>query len=240
MKILPAILSAVLLTGFLIANPGQTGRVRIQPPTRFDGNIWASALALYATAEGRTKQICTATPYEKVAGGYRLISAGHCVQEIPAKAVFSVVEDIGGELKPITMVKARLEGSMDFSIFEMKTDKNYVLVPFDDAPLKVGEPTVSVHFSEGLVKQISHGVIASGALLDAGHCKGMCGGDFIVQMYGAPGASGALVISAKTHRAIGIVVMGFSGENLGMVVEPLSSFSKFMSLPPQAHPADED
>ena len=240
MKILMALLSFVLLTISLIANPGRPNGPSVQPPTGHDGKLWASTFALYATAYGTTKQVCTAAPYEKIVGGYRLVSAGHCVQEIPAGAHFSVAEEIGGELTPIVMVKAVLEGSMDFSIFELKTDKVYVLFSFDTTPLKVNDSVVSVHFAEGMAKQISHGVIASGVLLDAGRCKGECGGDFIVQMYGGPGASGALVVSAKTHRAIGIVVMGFNGEPMGMVVEPLSEFSKFLSLPAQPHPADDE
>ena len=60
---------------------------------------------------------------------------------------------------------------------------------------------------------------------------------FLVQMVEGPGSSGALVVSERTHRAIGIVVA--SGGDLGAVIEPIAKFATFMSLPTQPHPAEE-
>jgi len=234
MKILAAFLSLMLLVATAVSP------FRVKPPTGYDGKLWASTFALYVTAEGMTKPVCTVTPYEKTPEGYRLISAGHCVQMVPAGAEFSVADDIGGPLTPITLVKARLENTIDFSVFELKTKNKYTVAAFDTAPIQVGDPTVSVHFAEGLGKQISHGVVASSGLPDVGRCKSLCGGYFIVQMYGAPGASGALVLSEKTHHVIGLVVFGFSGETLGMGIEPISEFAEFLSLPAQPHPAEDD
>jgi len=59
----------------------------------------------------------------------------------------------------------------------------------------------------------------------------------MVQVTGGPGASGSLVVSERTHCVIGVVVA--SGEGLGEVIEPISRFAVFLTLPPQAHPAED-
>jgi len=192
---------------------------------------------LYASARGEAHMVCTAAPYMKTADGYRLITAGHCVQEIPAEAKFFVEDDIDGPLTPVVVVKAVLDGSMDFAIFDLKTDKVYALPVFDESPLRIGDPVVSVHFARGVTKQLSYGRVSSGELMNSGKCLDFCGGDFLVQMVEGPGSSGALVVSERTHRAIGIVVA--SGGDLGAVIEPIAKFATFMSLPTQPHPAEE-
>src|SRR5579864_9364484 len=73
----------------------------IQSPKGFVGKLWNSTFALYGTKGSVTHFICTAEPIEKTADGYRLLSAGHCVQSTPADLEFSVAEEIGGVRTPV-------------------------------------------------------------------------------------------------------------------------------------------
>lgn len=213
----------------------------IRKPHGLSGKIWNSTLALYGTLSTRTHFDCTAEPIAKIGGGYRILTAGHCVQDVPAGIQFSVAEEIGGPLTPVTLVKA-YEGTgadpIDFALFDLKTKKKYhVLALGIDDILAVGEPTVNFHFAMGLGKQVSKGVVTSQTLQSSEDCKeNGCVQNYIVQEYSGPGASGSAVLSAKTHRVIGILVYETDGP-IGFVVEPIARFQKFLDGPNQPHPA---
>lgn len=211
----------------------------IHPPKGFADKVWKSTLALYGTLGPLTHFDCTAEVIAKSRGGYTLLTAGHCVQEIPYGMKFSVSDEIGGPLSPVTLVKA-YEGSgtdpVDFALFDLKTAKHYdVLAIGPDDVLHVGDPTINVHFAEGLGKQLSYGLISSQPLVKSDDCtENGCLQNYLVQEYAGPGASGSAVISATTHRIIGILVEQTSA-SLGLAIEPISRLTIFNAGPNQPH-----
>ena len=209
----------------------------IQSPTGFAGKLWASTFALYGTRGPVTHFICTTEPIEKIAGGYRLLSAGHCVQSTPADLQFSVAEEIGGARTPVKMVKAYLGEDVDFALFELKTDKVYPVFELGtEKDLKVGDAIINPNFSQGLGKQLSMGVVASMPITKSEDCEDAgCVGKFIIHESAGPGASGSAVLSVKTHKVVGVLVWEFEGK-VGFGVEPISVFVKFMAGPNQPHP----
>lgn len=212
----------------------------ILAPKGFAGKLWPGALALYGTYKGVTKYLCTTQPYEKIAGGYRLLSAGHCVQLEPEGLVFSVAEEIGGPQSMVTMLKAYDGEGLDFSIFEFKTNKKYpILVLGTEKDLHVGDRIFYMHFAIGLGKQLSEGRVVSRTLIETKACVQTCVGDFIIQGYGSRGTSGAVVISEKTHKVVGLVT-GQWDAAIGLGVEPISKFAQFLAGPGQAYPASDE
>ncbi len=213
------------------------GAGSIKPPKKFEGKLWASTLALYFINEDGANFDCTIQPYEKIAGGYRLLTAGHCVQLVPADVRFAVADDINGALAPVTLIKAYYGDNLDFATFEFKTTKFYAVTSLgDEHTASVGDLVISPNFGYGLGKQISEGRISSSSLPSTEACDATnCAGSFLVQMFGAAGASGAAVISATTHKMIGLTVGEWHG-NVGMGVQPISSFKTFLAAPVQPHP----
>ena len=216
-----------------------SGAESIRAPRGFSGSLYKSVLALYGTKDGHTQFLCTAEPFEKISGGYHLLSAGHCVQLMPEGVAFFVSEQIGGPLTPVKMMKAYLGDGLDFSEFELKTDRKYsVFVLGDEHGARVGDAVLNPNFSAGVGKQLSHGLISSDILAVSPRCEADCSGDFIIQTFDAPGASGSAVVSVRTHQVIGIVINQF-GDAIGFGVEPISKFYKFLAGPNQPHPADD-
>jgi hypothetical protein len=203
----------------------------IKPPRGYDGQLYKGTFELYATLGQITHADCTATPFERIPGGYLLITAGHCVKLAPAGVMFSVAEDINGVLRPVTLLRAVYEGNIDFSEFEFKTDKKYPIVTLgDEYGSRVGDHVVNPNIAMALGKQISHGVISSEQLQRSTPCPMGCFDNFLVQMYDGRGASGSVVISEKTREVIGIVVYEF-GSPVGFSVEPISRFYRFLQTP---------
>lgn len=217
------------------------GADSIQPPHGFSGRVYKSTIALYGTKKGKTHFLCTAEPIKKIKNGYELLTAGHCVQETPVDLTFAVADEIGGQLTTVTVLKAYEGGGIDFALFEFPTTKKYFIFEIgDDNDLHVGDRIINPNFAYGISKQLSLGVISS-QLVPPGEVCGTeeCVGDFLAQLYGAPGSSGSAVISARTHKIIGLMVYGFQYP-IGFGIEPISKFQKFLDGPNQPHPIDDD
>lgn len=214
----------------------------IKPPAGWAGDLWASTFALYGAKGSVHHFLCTAEPIAKIDGGYRLLTAGHCVQDTPADLQFSVAEEIGGARAPITLVKAFLSADLDFALFDLKTTKNYkVFALGDEKDLSIGDETINPNFADGLGKQLSFGTVSSMLLATSEDCPADgCNGNFMVQEYAGPGASGSAVLSAKTHKVVGILVFELEQGQVGFAVEPISLFAKFLAGLNQPHPADTD
>lgn len=235
MKRISAILISLLLFSMLLTQSSGAGSLK--PPTKFEGSLWKSVMVLYGKLDDY-KTICTIEPYEKIPGGYNLLTAGHCVQEVPVDLAFTVADEVGGKETPVTLIKAYDGDGMDFAIFEMKTTKVYPVMKLgDEHGSRVGDWVVSPNFADGLGKQLSSGRITSDSLIATEDCSvhDGCPGDFLVQLFGAPGMSGAAVISEKTHKVVGIIVAQWGG-NVGMEVMPISAFKTFLTAPAQKHP----
>lgn len=232
------VLALLLLTGLSV------GADSIRAPKGFIGQLWNGTLALYGQKGKSTHFLCTAEPIAKIKGGYRLLSAGHCVQELPANIKFFVANEISGEMFPVTVVKAHdginSDDEIDFATFDFMTTKHYPVFELGtDRDLRVGDKVINPHFALGLGKQISYGIISSATLVKSDECmENGCLGNFLVQDYAGAGASGSAVLSAKTHKVIGILVFEF-GAQVGFAVEPISRFQTFLDAPVQAHPVED-
>jgi hypothetical protein len=212
----------------------------IQSPRGFAGKLWASTLALYGSSTSMTHFLCTAEPIAKIDGGYRLLSAGHCVQLTPAGLQFSVAEEIGGPRSPVTLVKAVLDDKIDFAVFDLKTTKTYTVFEVGDPKdVQIGDATINPNFALGLGKQLSPGIVTSMPLTSSEDCTGDCLGNLLVQEYAGPGASGSAILSAKSHKMLGILVYEFGQGQVGFAVEPISLIVTFNGMANQPHPADD-
>jgi hypothetical protein len=233
------LLAIVLALVFILA--GSVDANTLHAPRGFAGQLYKGTLALYARLEGQDQFVCTTEPFEKIPGGYHLISAGHCVQLMPIGVQFFVADDIGGPLTPVKMLKAYFGGGTDFSEFELQTKRKYpVFVLGDEHNARVGDRTINPNFSAGVAKQLSLGYVSSDILGVTSRCPvDDCAGDFIVQSFDAGGASGSAVISARTHEVIGLIVIEF-GANIGFGAEPISKFKKFLAGPNQPHPVETE
>jgi Trypsin-like peptidase domain len=213
----------------------------MQAPRGFAGKLWASTLALYGSKGPVNHFLCTAEPIAKIDGGYRILSAGHCVQLTPAGLQFSVAEEIGGARTPVTLIKAVLSDKLDFAIFDLKTTKSYTVFELGNLnELNVGEETVNPNFALGLGKQLSLGIVSSMPLVSSEDCTDDCIGNFLVQEYAGPGASGSAILSAKTHKVLGILVYEFGQGQVGFAVEPISLLVTFNITANQPHPVDDE
>jgi len=218
--------------------------ITLQPPKGFEGKVWNSTLALYGTFNNTTHFLCTTeiigkTEIKPGRYDYRLLSAGHCVQLPPAGLQFSVSYDIGGLRANVTLVKVYMKADIDMAIFDWVTTEKYDVMEIgDDTNLQIGDEIINTNFAAGLGKQLSHGVISSGRLPLSDNCDEDCANDFLVQAFGAGGASGSAIISVKTHKIIGIAIWQVQGANIGIGVEPISNFAVFMAGPNQPHPIE--
>lgn len=216
------------------------GADSFRAPKGLAGRAWQDTVALYGSRGDISRFLCTAEVYQKVTGGYGIITAGHCTQTNPPDIKYSVAIGIGTPQQPVNLVKAHLGDGMDFAIFFWPTDAAYTPLDFgSDEDLRIGEPVINVNFALGLAKQLSYGHIASVNLPVSNECKATCPGYFLARLDGGgPGASGSAVISVRTRKIIGIVV-GEWDEPVGFGVIPISHFAMLAGAPEQA-PTDDD
>jgi hypothetical protein len=235
MKRVSSVVLALLLAFLSFGSQAAT----VRGPKGFEGKMWNSTLALYGTMGATTHFLCTTEVIGKIPGGYRLLSAGHCVQLPPAGLKFSVAEDAAGPRTDVIMVKAYMHADLDMAIFDLKTTKKYDIMELgNDEDLQIGDEVIDVNFAAGLGKQLSHGIISSGILPLSDNCDEDCATDFLIQAFGSGGASGSAVISVKTHKIIGIAIWQAQGSNIGIGIEPISKFAAFMAGPNQPHPIE--
>lgn len=235
-KFLPTLLIMAILSIPVSSSIGE--------PRGFLGAAFNNTIALYATVDGKNQFDCSAAIYESVPNKlhheYHIISAGHCVQEIPV-ATFSVADNIGGKQYPVTLMHVRDDDTVDFSQFDLVTDKTYPVISFgDESTLRVGDSVINPNFGQGVGKQLSLGQISTQDLTSTDYCK-PCVGEFFAQLDDAAGSSGSVIISKKTHKIVGMVeaeIYNDEGQlvNIGMVIEPISRFQIFLQQPTQSHP----
>jgi hypothetical protein len=239
MKLAAALLAVVLALSTIGASTFELPVRQIGAPSGFAGKVYDATFALYhRNPKGDDTFICTATAFEKIPGGYNLLSAGHCVDGTPAEDIFTVSDDLGHPAVPVRVVKARREANgEDFAVFELKTAGKYSVIPLgDERDTRVGDETLNVNFALALGKQFTRGMVASAGIYKFPKY-------FLVDEYGNHGASGSAVVSAKTHRIIGVTI-GMTGEaGVGLFIERISTFPEFLLAPDeqtQLHVADTD
>jgi hypothetical protein len=237
-RLLVYILTLILCISATSCHQGSTA---ILPPIGFEGTASRATFALFGhlaapNVKGEMVDIdhfiCTATAYAKVPGGYKLLSAGHCIQTDVPGLDYYVEEDLHGAKYPVSLVKSAFDGHYDFAVFFMPTTNHFPVIALGtEAGARVGGKTININFGYGLGKQLSRGTISSGLLANSEDC-GNCVDRFMVQMNGAEGSSGSAVISATTHKIIGIAEGEFPHANVGMIIEPISNLAGFLALPP--------
>lgn len=193
-------------------------------PKHIHNQAYDATFAVYAEKGEDALAICTATAYEKISTGYRLITAGHCFVGYKEPITFSVAKEIDGPRRTVTLVKVLRQNYLDFAILEMVTTESYPTIPLALAYTgRIGDRIFSPNFSEGLEEQIAEGLIASNVMTVPGdkHLNKRV----IVHLNGGPGISGAAVISERTHRIIGIVTTGL--DTVGLGLEPITLFYEF-------------
>lgn len=229
---------ASLLLALVLSLPLAARGSVIQPPKGFIGDVFKATMMLEGIYKGQVQDFCTVTVYEAIPGGYHLIGAGHCIGK-SSGFTYAVADDVQGDSTPVTVVKSEFDKKFDFAIFELKTDKVYPVIPLGTLDgVSIGDDTINVNFAVAVGKQLSLGKVSSADLssADLSFDGVLVPGYFIAQMYGSEGASGSALISATTHKIIGIVTMQFGDDNeaqidIGMGVESIDNFSKFLNAP---------
>jgi hypothetical protein len=209
----------------------------IKPPRgKFERNYEKATFALYVEKDGVNHFTCSATAYEKVKGGYLLVSAGHCIGGRDTWK-FSVKEDVDDSLPamPVTIVKYALTDEYDFSILEFDTKKKYPTIKLgSEEELSIGDSVENVSFALGIAKQFNNGYVATEILKhnDASDSAGRwLLNHYLVEIDGAPGSSGSSIVSKKSHHIVGLLVSGIQGQQVGMGVIPMSQFYSFRADP---------
>jgi len=240
MKLAAALLAVVLALSSVGAQTVAVSSMKhIGAPSGFAGKVYDATFALYhRSPKGEDTFICTATAFEKISGGYNLLTAGHCVDGTPAEDIFTVSDDLGNPAVPVRIVKARRdETGQDFAIFELKTAGKYPVIPLgDERDSRVGDATLNVNFALELGKQFTRGIVASAGIYK--HPR-----YFIVDEYGNAGASGSAVVSDKTHKIIGVTIAMTGRAGVGMFIERISTLPEFLAAPDmqaQLHVEDTD
>ena len=228
-------LCLLIAPAFVQAQDGVVPRAQERDiPVAVDAQeVMNSTFALYGQLGDERHFMCSATAFEKTPTGYHLITAGHCVTgDVPDGLKFFVAENIDSDLalQTVTVVKADFGRKYDFAVLNLNTTRSYKVVPIDDSQFPgIGEKVWNVNFSEGLTKQMSLGVVASGKMNDdaaEGQC-GLCHGRYLVQLFDGPGASGSAVIDGD-GKIVGLVEGGFPGKTLGAIVIPMTAYHEFI------------
>jgi hypothetical protein len=204
---------------------------KIKPLRGFDQKVYQGSLALYASSESlkiKDRFICSTQVVEKIEGGYKLLSAGHCTPanlQLPSDMTFSVSPDLGQPLMPVNLIAATLNENEDWSVFYFQTDKKMSVIEMgDENDARINDKTIDVNFSLALAKEVSMGRVSS-TVQDQGDMKGF----FQVTQFDSHGASGSSVVDERTHKIIGIVIAGVDGATVPTFVEPISKIKKAMS-----------
>jgi hypothetical protein len=212
----------------------------IQDAQGFDKTAMDATFAIFGEYDNpKTKKheepfVCTGFIFQADATGYLIMSAGHCVDKDPADSTYSVAEQIGSPTMPVECVFARLVQGKDYgdvSIFHLTTTKKYpVLELGDESSEHLGSEIINPNFALGLSKQLAKGQIVSEPIGGLESCD-MCQGQFILHETAGRGASGSPVISAVTHKVVGILVGEIELD--GYTVEPISTAIQVRQEPNQ-------
>lgn len=207
------------------------------PQPSYVQEVYSAVTLLYSQDdEGGMHMHCTATAYRKIPGGYRFVTAAHCVHgdtdEEQAETVFYVTNDTAGTKTylPAKLVRASdKESGDDFAIFEVTTTAQFSVVPLgDNTLLQVGSPVMNVAAPLGLGKQLFFGYVSALRIdrpkIDAVTVK--WSDVMLVFIGGGPGSSGSAIVSDDQKAIVGLFVGGFPA-NIGAIVVPISKFKTF-------------
>jgi len=240
MKFKALLATLVLIVSPILSVSAQISAIpeKIQPPRgKFERNFENATFALYVERNGEKHFTCTATAYEKIKGGYLLVSAGHCIDGRDTLKFF-VRTDVDDSLPymPVTVIKYALTEKLDFSILELNTKNKYPTIQLgSDENLAVGDAIENVSFALGIAKQFNNGYVATDLLHPNEETSGSSSmwllNHFLVEVDGAGGSSGSAIVSNNSHKIVGLLVSGISGEQIGHGIIPMSEFYAFRADP---------
>ena len=193
-----------------------------------------AALALYVQSGEETRFTCSTTVIEHKGTSYKLLTAGHCIEDEGAK--YFVTEEIvpNPVLQPVTVVKSQNDDQLDFAILSLDSKKDYPVIEIadTDVPPAIEDDVYTINYSLGLGKQVALGKVSSNPMTDAAgnsECK-PCNGRYLVHLMNGPGSSGASIIDEKTNKIVGIVELGFRG-SVGTAAETMKAYREFLKTP---------
>lgn len=198
----------------------------------------AVALLYSQTDSGGMTMHCTATAFEKVEGGYRFVSAAHCVGNddtqkekaaSPTNTPFYITFDEVNVTKKFYPAKVIFVGYQhrgeDFAVFEVKTTEVWPTIPLGDERKEAeGASFINIASPLGLGKQVMYGTI-SNLFLDRPVVQGDINwkGTLVLQIPGVQGGSSGSALIADDQQAIVGFLVGSIGEGT-IVAIPVSRF----------------
>ena len=235
MKIFRRGLITLLISGLLTFTTNAQAGIK-QPRNGFDRKFEKATFALYIDEGDGTHFTCTATAYQKIKGGYLLLSAGHCIDNRDTSNFF-VKTDVDDTLPamPVTVIKYGFDSGADFSILELDTKLSFPTIQLgSEDELAINDGIENVSFALGIAKQFNNGWVASEVLKNNDVSKQsdkLLVAHFLVDVDGAGGSSGSAIVSKRTHHIDGILTTGWEGAVIGMGIEPISRFYAFRANP---------
>jgi len=251
-KLLLAVINAMLFLSLPLVTTGAQ-ETDVAKMSKDHKQAYDASLALYGNLGDESHFLCSATVVARRAalqGGdepkgrndYLLLTAGHCIgganPELPEDLNYFVRRDIiaeeGSEKAagsiPAFVYRAEFSEKYDFAVLYINTNEEFLVIDIDSSGKlpEIEQEIYSVNFTEGLVKQVAVGKVASGSIPGV-HPE--LQDRFMVHIFGGHGASGAAVISEKTHRIVGIVEFEVQGEAAGIGCESMLKLKEWLATP---------
>jgi hypothetical protein len=210
-----------------------------QAHKEFVQQVYSSVVLLYGQdGSGGMKMTCTATAYERLAdkSGYRFVSAAHCVsgktdKEQKAQKYYITTDNAGEKifLNAVLIEAGDKSVGDDFSIFEVKTNREFSVIPLGNSEfLVVGDKVINVASPYGLGKQYFEGYVSNTKLdrppIDAG--KVQWTDVMLIEVGSAGGSSGSAIISEDQRAIVGFLVGG-TQSTIGAICIPVNRFKDF-------------
>lgn len=228
-----------LLLAALIAAPIPAFAQNKPEPTLPEKAKAAVALLYSQDESGGMSMHCTMTAFEKTKDGYLFATAAHCIGSDDTQheksaphaniSFFMTFDETGAKTFYPAEVKAvgyQHRGD-DFAIFEVKSDKEWPVIPVGTEKLEAdGNAVLNVASPLGLGKQVYRGVIAS---LDVD--RPIIQGDInwrhsiSLQIAADGGSSGSAIISEKQEAIVAFLVGTVGGAVV--IAIPASKFTVF-------------
>jgi hypothetical protein len=235
-KFILSLMLAVCMTFAPVAMYASTAANSPKAPSGFVQKAENSVFALYASSASMGVSnafICTVTAVKKVNGGYILLGAGHCTSanpDLPSDLTYAVSPQMASspkDLSPIFLIKSEMNEPLDYAIYYYPTNKNIPVMKMgDERKAKVGDKTIDINFSLGIVKEFSPGIVVSMTIPAGPNYIDGTQGFFEVQEFDSHGASGSSVIDMHGKKIIGLVIAGVDGATIPSFIEPISTVEK--------------
>lgn len=201
--------------------------------TSFEKDLFnATALLASVDKDGNTR-MCTATAFEREGTKYRFLTVAHCVlkEGKPVEdswlILFGDAKNDNIAIAKFLAVDAKIGGD-GFAVFEAELQNDSTLtIPLATREARLGEEVSSVSFPNIRPKHLFRGYV-SRENQDFEFFGKNFKDKIFFQLYGAPGSSGAAIISRKDGTILAIVQGGDGAEGSAAVTGmAISNFRKF-------------